>query len=80
MSSKMILPTFFGFIKSQLQFHDILKKCFFTNINSKTEMIREKTLIVCFSGTGASCQMIIFFLSKDNFNMKIEYSRLEIKQ
>lgn len=37
MSSKMILPTFFGFIKSQLQFHDILKKCFFTNINSKTE-------------------------------------------
>lgn len=43
-------------------------------------MISEKNLLFCFSGTGASCQMIIFFLSKGNFNMKIEYSPLEIKQ
>lgn len=27
-------------------------------------MISEKNLLFCFSGTGASCQMIIFFLIK----------------
>lgn len=42
-------------------------------------MIRPNKLNFCFSGTGTMSNDQ-FFLSKDNFSMKIEYSPLEILQ